>query len=354
MNECFFAGRHGAPGSPEVNSFLPGLRSSCFMQTHQILSGLLAAATILVSSASQADDLPADTNGRFTQARSRTFRTFDTRTQQTWQGPYFFLQLADTQYGMFTGNKGFEKEVALSQQAVEHINRLRPRYVIVCGDLTNASPEHARYGAQVQQYKQDFSAIHDDIPLVCVCGNHDVGNRPTAKSIATYNHNFGDDYFGFWVGGVCNVVLNSSVLKDPTGAPEVLDAQQKWLDQQLAAAREAQAKHIFLFQHHPLFLTKEDEPDQYFNIPLVRRTPLLEQLKQADVRAVFAGHYHRNAYGRAGAMEMVTTGPVGRPLGKDPSGFRIVTVHETSIQHQYYGMDDVPEKINLTETPNAP
>ena len=83
------------------------------MQTHQILSGLLAAATILVSSASQADDLPADTNGRFTQARSRTFRTFDTRTQQTWQGPYFFLQLADTQYGMFTGNKGFEKEVAL-------------------------------------------------------------------------------------------------------------------------------------------------------------------------------------------------------------------------------------------------
>ncbi|MEO2019089.1 MAG: metallophosphoesterase [Fuerstiella sp.] len=324
------------------------------MHIHRFFSGLLAAATVLVLSACQADEPPDAANGRFTQARSRTFRAFDAETQQTWQGPYFFLQLADTQYGMFTGNKGFEQEAALSQRAVEHINRLRPRYVIVCGDLTHATPEHARYDAQVKQYKQDFSAIHEDIPLVCVCGNHDIGGRPTAKSIATYTQNFGDDYFGFWVGGVCNVVLNSSVLKDPTGAPEVLDAQQKWLDQQLAAAQETQAKHIFLFQHHPLFLTESDESDKYFNIPLVRRTPLLEQLTQAGVRAVFAGHYHRNAYGRAGAMEMITTGPVGRPLGKDPSGFRIVTVHETKIQHQYYGMDDVPKTIDLTESTDTP
>ena len=50
---------------------------------------------------------------------------------------------------------------------------------------------------------------------------------------------------------------------------------------------------------------------------------------------------------------MITTGPVGRPLGKDPSGFRIVTVHETDIHHQYYGMDDVPMKISLTKTPDA-
>jgi UDP-2,3-diacylglucosamine pyrophosphatase LpxH len=94
--------------------------------------------------------------------------------------------------------------------------------------------------------------------------------------------------------------------------PIHLVAQQKWLEQQLRDAKAAKARQILLFQHHPLFLTKENEPDQYFNIPLVRRTPLLEQLKQTDGRAVFAGHYHRNAYGRAGAMEMITTGPVGR------------------------------------------
>lgn len=296
------------------------------------------------------DPLPAEANGRFTQAENRTFKAFDPQHEKTWKRPFFFIQLADTQYGMFSGDKGFEQEAALVQRTVEHINRLRPRFVIVCGDLTNATPEHARYRAQVTQYQKDFSKVDEDIPLVCVCGNHDIGNRPTSKSIASYQQNFGDDYFSFWVGGVYNIVLNSSVLKDPSGAPEVLEAQNAWLQQQLRDAEKANAKHILLFLHHPLFLTKEDEPDQYFNIPLERRTPLLEQMKLADVRAIFAGHYHRNSYGRAGTMEMITTGPVGRPLGKDPSGFRIVTVHETDIRHQYFGMDEVPEKVNVTRT----
>ena len=324
------------------------------MQTYSIAILFLVPAVTWVPNASAEDQFPAEVNERFTQATNRTFKAFDPQHEKTWQHPFFFMQLADTQYGMFTGNKGFEQEADLAQQAVEHINRLRPRFVIVCGDLTNATPEHARYRAQVAQYHQDFSNVDAEIPLVCVCGNHDIGNQPTPKSIASYQDNFGDDYFAFWVGGIFNVVLNSSVLKDPTSAPEVLAAQQTWLQQQLRDAKNAKAKHILLFQHHPLFLAKEDEPDQYFNIPLERRRPLVDQLKRADVRAVFAGHYHRNAYGRAGAMEMITTGPVGRPLGKDPSGFRIVTVYETNIQHQYYGMDDVPEKVNLTRTAGAP
>ncbi len=301
----------------------------------------------LFTRTSGADEPLTQVDERFTQAVDRTFKAFDSQHEQTWQRPFFFMQLADTQYGMFTGDKGFEQEAALAQRAVQHINRLRPRFVIVCGDLTNATPNHARYRTQVAQYHQDFSKVDAEIPLVCVCGNHDIGNRPTAKSIASYQKNFGDDYFSFWVGGVCNVVLNSSVLKDPAGAPEVLASQQAWLEQQLLAAKAAKARHILLFQHHPLFLTTADEPDQYFNIPLERRTPLLGQLQQANVRAVFAGHYHRNSYGRAGIMEMITTGPGGRPLGKDPSGFRIVKVHESSIEHQYYGMDDVPQSVQL-------
>ena len=156
--------------------------------------------------------------------------------------------------------------------------------MIICGDLTNATPDHALYQAQVAQSHQDFSQVDAEIPLVCVCGNHDIRNRPTAASIASYQKNFGDDYFSFWVGGVCNIVLNSSVLKDPSGASAVLAAQQRWLEQQLRDAKSAMAKHMLLFQHHPLFLAEEVEPDQYFNIPMERRMPLLDQLKQADVR----------------------------------------------------------------------
>lgn len=306
---------------------------------------LFTVCSLFASSLIHAEEPAGKVDARFKQAKDRTFLAFDSEKEQTWQQPFFFMQLADTQYGMFTGNKGLQKEQELVQQAIAHINRLKPRFVIVCGDLTNATPEQARYQAQVAQYHQDFSKVDPEIPLVCVCGNHDIGNRPTAKSIAQYDANFGDDYFSFWVGGVFNVVLNSSVLRDPSGAPEVLQSQQDWLEKQLQNPQTEKAKHVFVFQHHPMFLETDDEPDQYFNIPLERRTPLLAQLKAANVRAVFAGHYHRNAYGRSGAMEMITTGPVGRPLGKDPSGFRIVKVQEDGIEHQYYGLDDVPESI---------
>ena len=67
----------------------------------------------------------------------------------------------------------------------------------------------------------------------------------------------------------------------------------------------------------------------------------------AGVRTVFAGHYHRNAVARDGDLEMVTTGPVGKPLGADPSGFRIVIVTRDSIMHRYYALDSVPERLAL-------
>ncbi|QDV24982.1 metallophosphoesterase [Aureliella helgolandensis] len=308
-------------------------------------TNLLAILILLAGPALWADEPNRKVSSRFQQAESRSFLGFDAAQEQVWQAPFFFIQLADPQYGMFTGNTGLEKEQVLVQQAVAHINRLQPRFVIVCGDLTNATPDHARYAAQVSQYHQDFSQIDPEIPLVCVCGNHDVGNRPTATSIDRYRDNFGDDYFSFWVGGVFNVVLNSSLLKDPAGAPDRLLAQQKWLDQQLNNPQVQHAKHVLVFLHHPLFLEQADEPDQYFNIPLERRLPLLEQFKQAQVRAIFAGHYHRNAYGRAGDLEMITTGPVGRPLGKDPSGLRIVKIEEADLQHEYYPLEDVPAQV---------
>ena len=92
-------------------------------------------------------------------------------------------------------------------------------------------------------------------------------------------------------------------------------------------------------------MKRPDEPDQYFNIPLERRTQYLELFAAAGVRAIFAGHYHRNAGGWAGGLEMVTTGPVGRPLGDDPSGFRIVRFGEHGLDHAYFALDTIPDRL---------
>jgi len=69
----------------------------------------------------------------------------------------------------------------------------------------------------------------------------------------------------------------------------------------------------------------------------------------AGVRYVFAGHYHRNALARDQKLEMVTTGPVGKPLGADPSGFRVVIVTRDSVIHRYYPLDSLPDRIRLPQ-----
>jgi len=225
--------------------------------------------------------------------------------------------------------------------------------VIVCGDLTHALPgcvgvnDQELYEAQVKDYKELMSKVDENIPLVCLCGNHDIGNTPTAESIKSYSDRFGDDYFSFWVNGVKCLVLNASLYSDPEGAPILQKNQEEWLQQQLNKAKEENPTHILVFQHQPWFLNKPDEEDQYFNINKERRLKALSQLKAASVTAVFAGHYHRNCVGFDDQLEMITTSAVGRPLGDDPSGFRVVNVYKERISHKYYGLEELPEKVTL-------
>ena len=50
---------------------------------------------------------------------------------------------------------------------------------------------------------------------------------------------------------------------------------------------------------------------------------------------------------------MVTTGSVGYPLGEDPSGLRIVKISRDKIEHQFYGLDQIPEREELTLSNNT-
>jgi hypothetical protein len=168
------------------------------------------------------------------------------------------------------------------------------------------------------------------------------GNEPSAQSIAAYRQHVGPDHYGFREGSVYGIVLNSSLIHSPQNAPEAYAEQRTWLRGELAQAKSSGAKHIVIFQHHPYFLERGDEPDQYFNIPLVRRKPLLEMFREAGVRQIFAGHYHRNAEARDSDIDMVTTGPVGMPLGNARSGFRIVWVSDAEISHQYFEFGALP------------
>jgi len=151
------------------------------------------------------------------------------------------------------------------------------------------------YEDQVRDYKEIMSRVNKSIPLVCLCGNHDVGNTPTLESIGNYTSNFGDDYFSFWVNGVKCIVLNLSLFSDSSGAEKYHEEQEKWLLNELQKSMNEKPTHLLIFQHQPWFLVDPGENDDYFNIPIQKRLKILKQLKDAGVRAVFAGHYHRNS-----------------------------------------------------------
>jgi 3',5'-cyclic AMP phosphodiesterase CpdA len=254
---------------------------------------------------------------------------------------YVFAQLADTQFGFFAEDREFIQETANYEFVVANLNRLRPAFVIVCGDLINKPGDPA----QRAEYLRITALLDPSIPFYAVSGNHDVGNAPTPESLADYREHFGPDWYSFRERDIYGIVLNSSIISAPAAVESEAAAQEAWLREELARAKASGARHILVFQHHSWFLDSPDEPDAYFNIPLATRSRYLALFREAGVSHVFAGHYHRNAFGRDGELEMVTTGPVGRPLGDDPSGFRLVRVGAEGIAHEYVPLGRIPTQL---------
>lgn len=257
----------------------------------------------------------------------------DTEMTKTRPQGHSFVITADTQFGVLMDgfammNPNWEKEIKYSRRAVRQINSLNPRplFVCVCGDLVDTESSFSgaiaswknimsnweRSAIHQQQnidWKQVWANLHSDIALVCLCGNHDVGNRPTKESIEFFESAFGDSYLAFWANKTYNICLNNCLFFDNTGAPEIYEEQLQWLSERLQHANDHNATHIFVYTHFPWFLYDENEvdddiphassppsgwgppgmqfKDSYFNIPLETRRVALDLFKKHNVTACF-------------------------------------------------------------------
>jgi 3',5'-cyclic AMP phosphodiesterase CpdA len=271
-------------------------------------------------------------------------------TQAPATPPFFFLQMSDPQFGMFAADKDFAQETANFEMAIATANRLKPAFVIVTGDLVNKPGD----AAQIAEYHRIAARLDPSIPLYNVAGNHDVQNEPTPASVAAYVASFGRDYYSFRVQSLYGIVLDSSLIHSPDRAGDLPVAQATWLRRELQTAKSSGARHIVVFQHHPWFLDSPDEADQYFNIPIARRRVYLDLFEGAGVRYLMSGHYHRNALGRAGEIRMITSGPVGMPLGEGSlSGIRVGIVRDGGIETRFYSLGELPNKIDISEAGGA-
>ena len=300
------------------------------------------------------------------------------------QPQHSFVICADSQLGMTSLNLEWETELTYCRQAIEKINELqpRPKFVSICGDIVEMeqsiyynNPKALRKFDSVEEciriqdkqnedFQKVFNLIHDDIALVCLCGNHDIGNRPTPKSIERFRNCFGDEYFAFWTNGSYNICLNNVLFTDPSGAMDIYEEQLKWLEERLQYANKFKALQIFVYGHHPWFLYSDMEDtddlanhgspapkewedgsgrfenlvfsDSYFSIPKHHRMHVMELFEKYKVTACFSGHFHQNLISKSRfGMDMIITAPLsmvfesnGKPKQCEPNerGFRVVNV----------------------------
>ena len=267
-----------------------------------------------------------------------------------------FVQMADPQFGMYssvskfsdadkaerrqrginieyTGPvlEGFAKETSLFTEAIETANKINPNFVVICGDMVHNSDSEEQF----QELIRISRLLNKDIKLYWVAGNHDVGDKPTQASLNKYKEQFGEYNYSFQEENCYFIVLNSSICYDPSSVPDEWDSLISFLEKELRIAASSQQRHKIIFMHHPLYLNDPNEGDNYFVIPSERRAKIIDLITEYDVSAVFTGHLHKNNYQKLGGTELVSTGPVGFPIGNDPSGIRHVQLTEHSLTHKY-------------------
>jgi 3',5'-cyclic AMP phosphodiesterase CpdA len=266
------------------------------------------------------------------------------------QQPWFFAVLADPQFGMYSKDQNFAHETANFEFVVANLNRLHPRFVIICGDLVNRTGDPA----EIAEYKRILKKLDPSIPVYNVAGNHDVGNVPTPGTIDAFRIAFGPDYYTFSQGDLFGIVLDSNLIRSPEGEPEAATQQKQWLDKVLASAKSNPNQQIVVFQHIPYFTKDPNEAEGYFNIPQPARQKYLDLLEKAGVNYVFAGHYHRNAGGVDGPLTEVVTGAVGMPLGGSFSGFRLVTVDGKNFDSTWFCFGGIPNQFDPQKPASTP
>lgn len=71
-----------------------------------------------------------------------------------------------------------------------------------------------------------------------------------------------------------------------------------------------------------------------FFLPAVTHLP-------SGVKAVFCGHYHRNAGGCHDGLDVVVSSAIGCQLGDDAHGVRVVVVTADQVVHRYYSLEQL-------------
>jgi len=301
----------------------------------------------------------AQSDDMFLRGKGRNYSGLTQETEGKWDGEFEFIWMGDPQIGF--ADEAQEKEN--TRRTVKFINERFEKelikFVVVCGDHTHNFEDvwstkeslevnREKRNAQLRAYKDIWRNLHPKIPLVCVCGNHDVGNVPTGRTIKMYSDEFGDDYLAFWAGGVKFLVVNSQLVQHPEGAQNLALEQEDWFEKELKKDRCTQ----IVFAHIPPFCWHVDENETNFNWPKDRRMKWLDNMVEVGVRNMYCAHYHRRSEGTYKDLKVMVTGAVGTSIGtkdvpKDLEGDKVKEANFKISREAFGGLNSKPETSGL-------
>jgi len=249
---------------------------------------------------------------------------------------FFMIQLADPQFGVLDfGGLNWRPEQLMLNRTVIEINRLKPRFIVMVGDMqnyyqTNTNGENGDLAPnvgemQVASIRESLSLLDPSIPLQAIMpGNHELGDVPTLATLAAYKEQWGTPHGSFVEDGIRFIYINSQIYQNSveTGVAAVAKRQTKWLQAQLtAAAADTHVAGVVLLAHIPPFIGDALESPGWGNWALDQRRQVLGMTQQskAPPRLCICGHFHGNvehvesaAFGAP--LEVVTTSSVGCPM----------------------------------------
>lgn len=239
----------------------------------------------------------------------------------------------------------------------------QPRAVVFVGDLIDGyTTWPGSFAFQLEMWKRAVQPVHAHVPIYEVMGNHEAlldiwtngwgadRKSPSAEEIfASQFVNppggpsgpvgappYDENTFSFEIGTAHLAVINSNYNyrshPERTGHPGgeagnregwIDDRTLEWLDDDLAKAREAGQRHLFVFTHEPGFPNGGHAGDGlYWNgkVPEVlrRRTRLFALLSRHRVTAIIHGDEHN--YSRLLVDSETLGAPLERPVWHLVSG----------------------------------
>lgn len=246
---------------------------------------------------------------------------------------YSFVHMSDPQYGFLEGDSIFDRDMMMMDTVIRYVNHAKPPFVVITGDFVNQATNRN----QIDAFKNSLLKIDSDIRIYLVPGNHDIGNNPDSVSYERYCKNYGDTRFSFTYCNDRFIGIDSNPIKNGDSIRE--SEQYEWLVKELAASMDA--RHRFIFMHHPIFLKRIDEKETYSNLNPAMRAKYLELFGKYGVDIILTGHYHNTGTARIDNIRMYTAGAVGRSLGSGFSGINMVRVEDSDVIANYIGLDQL-------------